>query len=382
MTGIDFDDMEFYASTPPGLEAEALAEIRAKGFAGAEAATGGVRFRGSFAEGARACLMLRGAGRVLARIGGFRALHLAQLDKRSRKFPWGEILRPDIPVKVDATCHRSKIYHDRAAAQRVATAIREELGAPKAAAEETGPMVRLLVRIEDDMATFSVDLSGEPLHRRGLKPAVAKAPMRETLAALMLMRMGYDGREPVLDPMCGSGTFILEAADMALGLPAGRARGFAFEHLANFHAPAWEAMKAAAMPALPPAPERPQLVGTDRNRGAVEAAQTNADIAGIAPYVRFSRRTVSEMAPPEGARAGLLIVNPPYGDRIGDIGELRALYGTFGKLALERFRGWRVGMATTEDALARTTGLPWLPAEAPIAHGGLKVRLYRTAPLP
>jgi putative N6-adenine-specific DNA methylase len=234
------------------------------------------------------------------------------------------------------------------------------------------------VRIDDNTCIFSVDTSGEGLHKRGHKVAVGKAPMRETLAALMLRACGYDGQEPVLDPMCGSGTFVIEAAEIARGLAPGRGRPFAFERLANFDADVWQALKAQL-----PAPRHSELRhhGSDRNAGAVEMATQNAERAGVSDLCRFGHAAVSDLERPEGP-TGLVIVNPPYGARIGNKKQLYAVYGALGEVLKTRFSGWRVGLVTSDTQLARATGLPFLPLGAPIAHGGLKVRLFRTDPLP
>ncbi len=230
---------EIFLVAPPGLENLLCAEALEKGFDGATVTPGGVTLTGGWPEVWRANLELRGASRVLARIGSFRAMHLAQLDKRSRKFPWADILRPDIPIRVDVTCKASRIYHAGAATQRIETALRESLGATIA----TDAPLRLMARIEDDLCTFSLDTSGEPLHKRGHKEAVGKAPMRETLASLFLRQCGYTGSEPVVDPMCGSGTFVIEAAEIARGLKPGRSRDFAFEQFASFDPGIWQQMR-------------------------------------------------------------------------------------------------------------------------------------------
>ena len=254
-------DFEIFLSGVPGLESVLCAEAREKGFASATAVSGGVTIAGGWADVWRANLEIRGASHVLARIDAFRVMHLAQLDKRARKVAWGEVLRPDVPFRVEATCKGSKIYHSGAAAERVEKAIAEELGAPL----EPDAEVCIKVRIEDDLATLSIDSSGEPLHRRGHKEAVSKAPMRETLASLFLRQCGYDGAEPVVDPMCGSGTFVIEAAEIAAGLKPGRTRRFAFEQLVNFDEAAWRRMRDAGgnvMPAI-------RCYGSDRDPGAI-----------------------------------------------------------------------------------------------------------------
>jgi putative N6-adenine-specific DNA methylase len=319
----------------------------------------------------RANLVLRGATRVLARIGGFMAFHLAQLDKRSRKFPFGDLLRRDIPLRVQVTTKASKIYHAGAATQRIETALKDTHGMTL----DPEATLILKVRIDDNNVLFSLDTSGESLHKRGHKEAVGKAPMRETLAYLMLRQAGFTGTEPVVDPMCGSGTFVIEAAEIAAGLQPGRSRSFAFQDLANYDAAAFEAMKSLPF-TTPPA----HFYGSDRDAGAVRMATANAERAGIAQLTQFANHAAGELVPPEGP-PGLVIVNPPYGARIGNKQLLYPLYGTFGKTMLERFKGWRVALVTSEPALAKATGLPWKPQGPAIAHGGMKVWLWQTPPL-
>jgi putative N6-adenine-specific DNA methylase len=289
--------------------------------------------------------------------------------------PWAEFLRPDEPVRVEASAAKnSRIYHGGAAAERIARAIREELGAPIAEDAE----IAVKARIDDDLCTVSVDTSGEPLHKRGYKEAVNKAPMRETLAAMFLRMCGYDGREPVLDPMCGSGTFVIEAAEIAAGLKPGRARGFAFERLAGFDAEAWRALRDAPARALLP---DLKFYGSDRDDGAVAMSRANAERAGVGAIAAFARHAVSDLPRPEGP-PGLVVVNPPYGGRIGDKDELAALYRALGRTLAARFAGWRVGIVTDTPRLAAATGLPFRPPSPPVLHGGIRVALYATDPLP
>ena len=356
----------------PGLEPELRAEAVENGFRAPKIITGGVTIRGGWPEVWRANLELRGATRVLARIGSFRVLHLAQLDKRAREFPWGQLLRKDVPVHVEASCTRSRIYHSDAAAQRIGRAIAEELGVT---IQKEAELV-IKARIEDDLCTLSIDTSGESLHKRGHKEAIGKAPIRETLAALFLRRCGYAGKEPVVDPMCGSGTFVIEAAEWAAGLKPGRARHFAFEQLANFDATAFAAMRARGTVRQ----SELRFHGSDRDAGAIRMASANAARAGVSELTDFRQHAVSDLVPPQGP-PGLVIVNPPYGTRIGDKKPLFALYGALGEVLRQRFSGWRVGIVTTDAALAKATALPFLPEGGPVLHGGLKVYLFRTGPL-
>jgi putative N6-adenine-specific DNA methylase len=346
--------------------------VGSKGFKKPKAVPGGVVIKGGWPEVWRANLWVRGAGRVLARIASFRVVHLAQLDDLARRVDWAGVLRADVPFRVEASCAKSRIWHSGAAAERVGTAIRETLGAPEAA--EDG--VAVMVRIEHDLCTISVDTSGEPLHKRGYKEAVNAAPMRETMAALFLRQCGFEGNEPVLDPMCGSGTFVIEAAEIACRLNPGRARRFAFERLASFDDAAWQQMRAVKSRREPPA----GFHGSDRDAGAIAMSLANAARADVAGCTAFRQAAISEIAPPAGP-PGLVIANAPYGTRLGDKGKLLPLYRAFGQVLRDRFSGWRVGIVTSEPKLAHATGLPFLPPGPPVPHGGLRVTLFRTGPL-
>ncbi|PHR61425.1 MAG: RNA methyltransferase [Robiginitomaculum sp.] len=366
-------EFEIFLPTPPGLEALLLQEVKQAGFKRAESIRGGVTIWGGWPEVWRANLTLRGASKVLARIGTFRAFHLAQLDKRSRKFPWGDILSPGLIVKVEVVTNRkSKIYHAGAAVERLERAISEEFDATIAKSMDEAQIV-FKVRIDDNNVLISVDTSGEVLHKRGHKQAMGKAPMRETMAALLLRACQYNGNEPVLDPMCGSGTFLIEAAEISRNMMAGRAREFAFEKLATYDSAAvqkirdnWKTRESTQ-----------HFYGSDRNVNVIGFSNANAERAGISDMCTFTPVPISKLERPDGP-AGLVIVNPPYGARIGKKKDLFALYGAFGDVMREQFRGWRVGMVTSDAQLAKATKLPWLPMGDPIAHGGLKINLYRT----
>ncbi|MCK0169360.1 class I SAM-dependent RNA methyltransferase [Jannaschia sp. S6380] len=370
----DGGSFEIFLACPPGLEGALADEAREAGFRDPRPDRGGVVIEGGWPEVWRANLTLRGAVRVLTRIGAFRAFHLAQLDKRARKFPWLTVLRADVPVRVDVTTNRkSKIYHAGAAQQRIETALAESAGVAVSAKAE----VTIKARIDDNLVILSVDTSGESLHKRGHKPAIGKAPIRETMAAMFLRQCGFSGDEPVFDPMCGSGTFVLEAAEMAAELLPGRGRTFAFEQLASFDAAQWTEMRQP----VDRTRTTQRFRGSDRNAGAFTAARANAERAGVADLVTFQKASVSEIAPPEGP-PGLVIANPPYGTRIGERAKLFPLYSALGTSLRERFGGWRVGIVTTEASLIGAMNLPLGPPGPVVPHGGLKVRLWQTGPLP
>lgn len=317
---------------------------------------------GGLPEAARANLVLRRAVRVLWRVEAFRALHLAQLDKRSRKLPWGDWLHPGDPVRVEAVCRASRIYHDKAARQRVEGAL-----VAASIPVEAGAEIAVKVRIEDDLCTVSLDTTGEALHRRGTKRFVGKAPLRETLAAGFLWRMGFDGSQTLVDPMCGSGTIPLEAAGMAAGLVPGARRSFAFEAMVGGVRPEVAEAGVAEGPV--------RFFGYDRDQGAVRGAAENAERADVAALCHFACQPISALEPPEGV-PGIVLTNPPYGARIGNRKALFGLYGSLGAVLAERFAGWRVGIVTSDGGLARATGLA-LEGSEPVDHSGTKVRLWQ-----
>jgi putative N6-adenine-specific DNA methylase len=363
-------DAPLWLVAPPGLESVVAAEARSAGLTVLGEAAGGVALAGGWPEVMRANLWLATPVRVLWRIGSFRAPHLAMLDRRARRFPWAEWLRADVAVRVEARVQASRIWHAGAAVQRIETAIAETLGAPVA----PDAPITIKARIADDLVTLSLDTSGAGLWKRGWRPAAGKAPLRETLAAAFLRQAGWDGRSPLVDPMCGSGSFAIEAAGMALGLAPGRLASFAFERFAGFDAAAWAAMRAAAARPVPDGP--PIAWGQDRDDGAIRAARANAARAGVSARLVLTRQAVSDLRPPAGAGAGLVITNPPWGARIGQRKPLFALYGAFGRVLADRFAGWRVAVVCPDAGLVAATGLGLAPAGPVVDIGGIKARLW------
>ncbi|MBO6826737.1 MAG: hypothetical protein JJ879_11095 [Sneathiella sp.] len=366
------DKMEILLVTVPGLEELLRAEAVENGFKKPEVTYGGVTIRGYWSDVWRANLTLRGASRVLVRLGAFRVTHLAKLDQFAHEFPWEQTFNAGAHIRVEASCKKSKIYHKKAAAERFEKALVDRIGAVIDSEAE----LFLKIRIVKDICTISIDSSGEGLHKRGIKQALNRAPLRETLAALMLRQSGFRGKEPVIDPMCGSGTLVLEAAEIATRQLAGRARSFAFQHLNTFDPDEFQAMK-----------ERHNIgetdqhfYGFDRDRGAISRAEENAERGSVSDVTTFAERTISDLRPPSDM-AGLLITNPPYGTRIGDQKKLTPLYQKLGHVAMERFKGWRVGILTNSDKLAAATGLPFKKDPLGFSHGGIRVHYYQTDPL-
>jgi putative N6-adenine-specific DNA methylase len=372
---------QLFAVAAPGLEVFVARELVAVGIAengaGVEIGAGGVGFEGDAALLYRANLHLRTAGRVLVRLGSFRAAAFSELRKKASRLVWERFLAPGRPVAVRAACHGSRLYHSDAVAERLVGAIGDRLGAPVERAkpgdeEADAPPQLVLARIVGDECTVSADSSGALLHRRGYRLETAKAPLRETLAAGLLAASGWDARSPLVDPFCGSGTIAIEAALQAQRAAPGRARRFAFMDWPSFDPALWEAIRAEA-PARETIPG-PSIAGSDRDAGAIRAAEGNAARAAVAGAVRFERRAVSSLAPPEGV--GFVVTNPPYGRRLGEGRELRDLYARFGDVLRARCRGWRVALLCSDLRLIAATRLG-LETSLSFVNGGLRVHVAR-----
>lgn len=343
------------------------------GYAG-EPEVGGVTVTGDSEAIYAINLRSRLAGRVLLRLASFPAKSFGALENGISGIRFGGRLDKRAPLGVRVTCNRSKLYHTKAVAERVYG----KLGAPPAAPshldEDDEPPPTLLVRVDHDVCTVSLDTSGAHLHKRGYRLATAKAPMRETLAAAVLAGADYDGSTPFLDPMCGSGTFAIEAALIACRKAPGMARRFAFERWQAFDEKLWRGLRDAARRQERRAPAL--ISASDRDSGAIEATRANAGRAGVP--VEATVQALSHAAPPK--EIGLVLANPPYGTRIGDASRLRDLYAALGNLARGPFERWRFGFVTTDVELARSAGKGFATPHPPMAHGGSKVRLWLRTP--
>jgi putative N6-adenine-specific DNA methylase len=342
---------------------------------------GGVEFKGDLAALYRANLHLRTASRVLARLGmPFYARTFPELIEKSAHLPWERFLAPGQPVMIRVTCHQSKLYHSEAVAERVLTGIHERLGKESARlkADDDSPAQLIVVRVDEDRCTVSVDSSGELLHRRGYRQAVAKAPLRETLAAGLLMLSGWDGTSPLLDPFCGSGTIPIEAALLAAKIPPGANRRFVFMDWPNYDSALWQALLEEAK--TQQIGEIPSITGSDRDEGAIGMARENAKRAGVADRVRFECHAVSDIKSPTSGDVGLpfgwVVTNPPYGMRISEGKDLRNLYAQFGHVLRRECPGWHVAVLCNELKLLDQMGMP-LDTSAALVNGGVNVRVGR-----
>ncbi|MBS0432637.1 MAG: bifunctional 23S rRNA (guanine(2069)-N(7))-methyltransferase RlmK/23S rRNA (guanine(2445)-N(2))-methyltransferase RlmL [Proteobacteria bacterium] len=343
----------FFATCPKGMEYLLRDELDALG-AQAHEALAGVRFEGTLEHAYLACLHSRLASRVLLPLAAFDAPDNDALYEGARAIDWSRHFAPDASLAIDAVVSQSAIHHSRYAMLRVKDAIvdqcREQSGTrPDIAIER--PAIRLNLRVHRDRATLSLDLSGEPLHRRGWRRDQGEAPLKENLAAAMLLRARWPeihaNGGALLDPMCGSGTLLIEGALMAADVAAGlRRTHFGFFAWRGHDAALWQRLhddaQARAQEGLRAL--RPCFFGADHAPLMIEIAKRNAQDAGVSGFLQLHKRDVAHVQRPEGCTTGLVITNPPYGERMGERGELPALYRTFGQRLREDFAGWRAAV--------------------------------------
>jgi putative N6-adenine-specific DNA methylase len=381
--------LDCFAVTAPGLEAICAGEARSLGLdARVPRDGGGVSWRGNATSIARANLWLRAASRVVVRAARFRATAFYELELQAKRIAWERFLSPGSTVALRVTCRKSKLYHSDAVAERFVESIGRRVNGVVVDASSSAdkgderddetldaqdaPAARQLfiVRLVHDECTVSADSSGELLHRRGYRRALAKAPLRETLAASLLLAAEWKGDTPLVDPMCGSGTIPIEAAMLARRMAPGRARSFAFERWPGHDASAWASIvdeaRSSELPRCPVAIE-----GYDRDEGAIGAAQANSERAGVADDICWAVQPISALAPAIGP--GLMATNPPYGVRVGEAGRLRDLYAQLGHVARRARTGWDVALVSANSTLERQTQLE-LNERVRTRNGGIPVR--------
>lgn len=360
---------QLFAVTAPGLEEVCAGELRGLGMADIRVLAGGVAFCGGLREIYLANLWLRSASRVLVRVGEFKSRDFPDLYRKALRLPWGRFLRPGVGLQVRASSQHSRLIHSGRIAETLSEAIHRSLGQEAAPAGEQ----LILARFDADVCQLSVDSSGALLHRRGYRTETAFAPLRETLAAGILLLLGWDGSTPLVDPLCGSGTFVIEAALLAGNRAPGMRRPFAFMDWPGFRPGLWEALRAEAQRA-----ERPvtvALCGGERESEALASAERNAARAGVESLVQLRQQELAACVAPPGP--GLVVCNPPYGKRIGRDEDLRPLFGALGTLFQGPFAGWRGAFICPDDALARATELS-LTRCAGLQNGGIPVALWAT----
>ena len=311
------------------------------GVAGARAETGGIEFEGDLATGLRANLRLRGATRILLRVGTLRARDFDALRRGVARLGWKDLLPANARVGIHVSQRGSRLYHTGAVAERIGEALRDACGGELACVPAADADQSVFARGVRDRWTLSLDASGERLDRRGWRLERGAAAMRETLAALVLALSEWDGAQPFVDGLCGSGTFAIEAAQIALGIAPGMGRHFACERWRCADPEVALQLRHEADALRRTAAAEP-ILAADRSPRALAAAARNAERAGVAAAIRFAACEFAALEPP--APTGLVALDPPYGRRLASRSAAQAGYAELALALRARWSGWRVAV--------------------------------------
>jgi putative N6-adenine-specific DNA methylase len=365
----------FFAPCPRGLEAVLRAELEQLGAQDATDVPGGVSFAGAFPLCYAVNLNSRIASRVLWRVfhGTYRDEH--DIFQAAHDLPWHEWFSARRTIKVNVSAQQCPLKSLDFVTLRIKDAVcdrfREAAGA-RPDVDTSRPDIRIDAFLDRQNVTLYLDTSGEALFKRGLRPAATEAPLRENLAAGILRLAGWTAEQPLLDPMCGGGTFLMEAALMARNIPPGLGRRFAFEKLYAFDSSEWrvlcEAGRARHTPKAPLA-----IYGSDIDGSALKAARANLEAGGLADAVALKQADVLDVKPPAGE--GMLVTNPPYGVRLGEEDHLAAFYPRLGDSLKRNFAGWRAYILTADLRLPKLIGLA-ASRRTPLFNGALECRLF------
>jgi putative N6-adenine-specific DNA methylase len=367
---------EYFAPCTLGLEEVLAAEVRELGGGDVTVRRGAVSFTGERRLGYAANLWLRSAVRVQERVAEFPAKGRAELEAAVGSIEWERWLDTGGTLAVDASVRDSEITHSGFAALAVKDAIvdrfRRLTGArPSVDADHPDLPVKLV--LNKDRATIDVNLSGESLHKRGWRPIQVKSPLNEAIAAGLLMLSGWDRKSPLVDPMCGSGTFVVEAACLAADRAPGMLRRFAFERWLDFDGPLWQELKDEARARAKTSLDFP-IEGADRHDGALSLAHRSVRAAEVEGLVTLRQCDVKEFTPTR--TPATLITNPPWGERLGEGQDLVDSWRDLGDLLRRCFSGSTAFVLTGDAELPGHLGFkPRL--EWPVMSGPIECRFQR-----
>ncbi len=378
-----------FAIASPGLAELVAAELRTLDIVVSNVEPAGVAFEATHEELFRVNCWSRLASRVIVRLDRFDARDFATLEKRSQRVPWSQVLAPGDTAELSVTCRKSRLYHSDAVAERVARGIERGLPGVRTAAARgedddvtpSAPVTagsrtqRILVRLDHDVCTISADASGELLHRRGWRLDSGKAPLRETLAAALLVAAGWPSDAPLVDPMCGAGTIAIEAALVARNMAPGLSRTYSCEFWPRVDVAIATRVRADARRAVQNAPA--VIVAGDRDAGAIEATRTNAERAGVLDALTIVHQPLSDIDLAQYGARGWVVTNPPYGIRTGNVDTLHALWGRLGAVLRAGGPGWTLGVVVPDASLAKEIRVP-LDRVVSTSTGGRNVSFSRS----
>ena len=365
---------QFFATCPRGLEAVLEQELNAMDALAISTSEGGLRFSGDMELCYRVNLHSRVASRVLWQIDRAAYRNEDDIYQRTRSLPWENWFSAHDTIAVKVTAQRCPLKSLEFITLRIKDAICDrfrELSGIRPSVDTHAPEVRIHAYFNAEQCTLYLDTSGDALFKRGYRHFTGEAPLRENLAAGILKLAGWEPGIALLDPMCGSGTFVVEAALMTLGIAPGSKRPFGFERLKNFEAGNWQRLRAQT--SADDGGQALQIYGSDQDKWAIMDARKNLDTAGIGERVSVEEKSVLDVSAP--AEHGVLVMNPPYGERLGEADALAELYPQLGSLFKQRFAGWRVAILTADTRLPKLMRLK--PSrKIPLFNGPIECRLY------
>ena len=365
----------FFATCPRGLEQVLAAELGALGASGVAAVDGGAAFGGDVPLCYAANLESRVASRILWQVGraGYRNEH--DIFDAAQEIQWPRLFDVRRTIRVNTSAIKSPVKSLDFVTLRVKDAVCDAFraaGGNRPDVDTESPDVRIHAFLTREDVTFYLDTSGAALFRRGGRTKAGEAPLRVNLAAGIRKLTGWAAPTPFYDPMCGAGSFLVEAAMMALDAAPGLDRAFGFEKLANFDAKSWRKLQDRARARRKP-PGRLPVYGSDKSGTALGLARENLAATGLAGAIQVKQMDVLDGGPP--AESGIMVMNPPYGERLGDDAELAAFYPRLGDALKQRYAGWTAYIFTADLRLARLIGLK-ASKRTPLYNGALECRLF------
>jgi putative N6-adenine-specific DNA methylase len=349
------DKVDLIATAAFGLEASVAYELKQLGYVDQHVEPGRITFRAEPSAIARANMFCRVADRILLRVGEFPARTFDELFDGVKALPWGDWLAEDAYFPVDGKSVKSTLTSVPAVQGVVKKAIADAMAARygRATSPETGERAKILVSLLEDVATLTIDTSGEGLHKRGYRPLTAPAPLKETLAAGLISIARWFPDRPFADPLCGSGTLPIEAAMIAQKIAPGKLRRFDAEHWPVLPEQLWRDVR---MEALDGEDRRAEIdiYGADVDAKVLEYARKHADVVGLGRRIRFEHRPVKDFKPE--SEYGWIVTNPPYGERLGEAHEVERLYAEMGEAFAREASTWSVYVLTGYERFERFYG--------------------------
>ncbi len=365
----------FFSPCPRGLEAILANELVTLGAQEVRATDGGVHFTGEFLLSYRVNLHSRIASRVLWRVAMANYYSEQDIYDTANALPWADWFDTTRTIRVNMAAIKCPLRSLDFATLKIKDAVCDKfraLTSERPSVDTHTPDIRIHAFLEESRMTLYVDTSGDALFKRGVRQYINIAPLRENLAAGILHLTGWQPGTPLLDPMCGSGTFLIEAALMSLNIAPGINRGFAFEKLKNFDAAAWRDLRAQAQAAQKPVTQLP-IFGSDLYGDELKAARLNLENAGLLDAVSLNQANVLEISAP--ADHGVLVANMPYGERMGDLEELEVLYPKMGDVLKKKFGGWNAYLFTSDLRMPKFIRLS-VSRRTPLFNGAIECRLF------